>query len=290
MENRVKLIMLVGLPGSGKSTYAKHICEYYHPEIVICSSDSIRKELYGDESIQGDSSQVFNILHERVISYLNNGVSVFYDATNLTRKDRESIISKCPKFVQIEAHIIWNTIETCIEQDKNRDRTVGKQVIDHMVRKFQAPYYDEGIDNIKVVIEDNFSDYLYEKNCIDNMKISHDNHHHKLNIFEHCNSAKDMILSDDTCRDAASYHDIGKPYVKEFKDSKGNKTEEAHYYSHQNVGAWMSYGIMTANSIDTAWLISTHMDPFMGSKYYNRLPKFLKDRIDVLHNADVDAH
>ena len=50
---RPKCIILCGIPGSGKSTYAQSFEELGW---VHLSSDLIRKELYGDESIQvGDS-------------------------------------------------------------------------------------------------------------------------------------------------------------------------------------------------------------------------------------------
>jgi predicted kinase len=44
---------LIGLPGSGKSTFACKLQEMI-PNAVIVSSDTARKKLYGDESIQGD--------------------------------------------------------------------------------------------------------------------------------------------------------------------------------------------------------------------------------------------
>ena len=54
--------MLVGLPGSGKSTIAKKMIEK-NPNIKVFSSDSLRKELWGDENKQGDNSKLFNELH-----------------------------------------------------------------------------------------------------------------------------------------------------------------------------------------------------------------------------------
>jgi predicted kinase len=89
-------------------------------------------------------------MQKRAVEALNNGRDVIYDATNITRKDREGIIAVCPKFVKIECHIVWAPIETCLERDANRDRTVGKEVIDRMLKRFQAVYYDEGVDEIKV--------------------------------------------------------------------------------------------------------------------------------------------
>ena len=289
--NRPTLIILCGIPGSGKSTYAKNYIEQ-NCNTVHLSSDAIRKELYGDEDIQGNPGEVFALMQKRAVETLNNGHNVLYDATNITRKDRSGIIGVCPQFAKIECHIIWAPIEECIERDAKRERTVGKEVIDKMLKRFQAVYYDEGIDEIQIVKPDKFSDMKYYHDIINAMHIPHDNHHHTLGIQQHCKEAFETIECMTTNRallTAAWYHDIGKPYVKEFIDSKGNHCDEAHYYQHQCVGAWMSYG-MDEVTPKVAWLISTHMEPFFNSKYYKNLPPFLKKDIDLLHEADLAAH
>lgn len=289
--SRPSLILLVGIPGSGKTTYAKNYIEQHYNTIHL-SSDVIRKELYGDENIQGNPADVFSLMQKMAIKALNDGENVVYDATNITRKDRQGILSVCPKFAKIECHIIWAPIEVCIERDATRDRTVGKEVIDRMLKRFQAPYYDEGIDEINIVKPDNFDDEQYVKICMENMKIPHDNPHHTLSVYNHCIEAFNKLNSDGTWHQivyAAAIHDVGKPYVKSFTDSNGNPCEIAHYYQHQCTGAWLSYGFDRATPY-TAWLISTHMDPYFNSKYYKALPTFLKQDIDILHNADVNAH
>lgn len=288
--NRPSLILLVGIPGSGKTTYAKKYIEE-HPSIVHLSSDDIRKELYGDESIQGNPSEVFTLMQKRAVEFLNNGQSVVYDSTAVTRKDRAGIIAACPKFVKIECHIIWAPIETCIERDASRKRTVGKEVIDRMLKRFQAPYYDEGIDEIKVILPNEFDADKYWCECFEAMDIPHDNPHHTLNIYDHCGAAMEHALNNKYEWDivfAAIAHDIGKPYVKAFVDSKGNTCETAHYYQHNCVGAWMSYGL--EYNPFAAWLISVHMDPFLNTKYYNKLPVYLKKQVDLLHEVDLAAH
>lgn len=290
--NRPTLVLLCGIPGAGKTYYAKKYIEE-NPNTIHLSSDSIRAELYGDESIQGNPNEVFSIMQQRAICALNNGQSVVYDCTSITRKDRAGIIAVCPKFAKIECHIIWAPIELCIERDVARERTVSKEVIDKMLKRFQAPFFDEGIDEIKVVLPDGFKKDQYEFKITDDMEISHDNPHHTLSIVEHCYQAckyADFTLKadDDVCM-AAELHDIGKPYVKAFVDSKGNQCETAHYYQHQCVGSWMSYGIHNVTPY-MAWLISTHMDPFLNTKYYKNLPAYLKNKIDLLHEADVNAH
>lgn len=292
--NRTKLILLVGIPGSGKTTYAqKYIKE--HPNTVHFSSDAIRKELYGDERIQGDANQVFHCMGQSALKALNNGQNVVYDSTSMTRKDRASIISACPKFVRIEAHIIWQPIETCIERDATRERSVGKDVIDKMLKRFQAPFYDEGFDEIRIVRPEGFATSDYTWNMLDCMKIPHDNPHHKLNIYDHCVSATEYLKHDNRTKTnidmqiAALLHDVGKPYTKEFKNTSGEPSETAHFYQHHCVGSYISYGITNVTPY-IAWLISTHMDPFMNTKYYRTLPPFLKGKIDILNEADLAAH
>lgn len=300
--NRPTLIILVGPPGTGKTDYAKQLLKdaYYKDKTIHLSSDSIRQELYGDEAIQGDPNVVFSIMQKRAVEALNNDFNVIYDSTAMTRKDRAGIIAVCPKFAKIQCDVVWAPIETCIERDAARERTVGKAVIDKMLKRFQAPYYDEGIDNIYIYLSDkNFDAYKYTNNLIASMEIPHDNPHHTLNIFDHCAKAGNYMVKlgeYDVIWTAALYHDIGKPYVKSFTDSKGNPCDTAHYYQHQSVGSWMSYGMAAPidgpgyKMIDIAWLISTHMDPYLNTKYYNKLPAYLKKQVDLLHEADRNAH
>ena len=288
--DRVKLILLCGIPGSGKTTYATKYIEE-HPGTVHISSDKIRFELWGNEATQGDNNEVFYRMQTRAINALNFGSDVIYDCTNMTRKDRSNIIAACPKFVKIEAHVIWAPIETCIERDANRKRTVGKEVIDRMLKRFQPPYYDEGIDVIYLEWPDDFNPDEYSKNMWKKIKIPHDNPHHTLDINEHCleASANAMKFNNRELEYAALWHDIGKSYTKGFVDSKGNPCDTAHYYNHQNYSAWISYGLpFTTPTI--AWLIGAHMEPFGNTKYYNKLPEYLKRYVDMLHECDVNAH
>lgn len=293
--NRPSLILLVGIPGSGKTTYAEKYIKN-NPNTVHLSSDKIRAELWGNEATQGDNNEVFSLMQTRAIDALNNGQSVVYDATNITRKDRSYIITLCPKFAKIECHVIWAPIEICIERDEARERTVGTDVIDRMLKRFHAPYYDEGIDEIKIIKPDDFNEYAYPYGNVmmKAMKIPHDNPHHTYDVYDHCMEAHKLTTLkthdyfDDVCI-AAQYHDIGKPYVKAFMDSKGDPCEIAHYYQHQCVGTWISYGMPNTTPY-IAWLISTHMDPYLNTKYYNKLPVYLKKQVNLLHEADKNAH
>ena len=150
--NRPELILLCGLPGAGKTHFAQKLLQdsCYKGKTIHLSSDAIRAELWGNEAIQGDNNEVFDLMRSRAIEALNNGQNVIYDATNMTRKDRSAIISVCPKFAEIVCYVIWAPIEVCIERDAARERSVGREVIDRMLKRFQAPFVDEGFNSIFV--------------------------------------------------------------------------------------------------------------------------------------------
>lgn len=82
--NRPTLTMLCGLPGSGKSTYAKQLSD--ETNAIICNSDAIRRELFGNENLQENNDTVFKILHSRIKENLKSGHDVIYDATNIHSK------------------------------------------------------------------------------------------------------------------------------------------------------------------------------------------------------------
>lgn len=291
-----RLMMLVGLPGSGKSTWAeKYITE--NGNTVIIASDKIRKELFNDENSQEDNNRVFYEMEVRALNYLNKGVNVIYDATNVVRKRRKAFLDKLPTWVRKEAYVIWAPLEVCIERDSSRDRTVGKNVIWKMVKSYQPPFFDEGFNRIyyKYTINSDFDILNYITKIRFMMKEPHDNPHHKYDIYEHCEKAAEYILPyDHILREATRWHDCGKPYVKDFHNNKGELTDIAHYYNHQNVGSYLIPGIF-ANYTETyitpiSWLVNVHMDPYLDTKYYRNLPTFLKQKIDVLHKADESAH
>lgn len=84
------LNVLIGLPGCGKSYYANNFST--SEKVKIVSSDSVRKELYGSEEIQGDAREVFSLMFDRSKEYLSTGYDVIYDATNINMKKRYILI------------------------------------------------------------------------------------------------------------------------------------------------------------------------------------------------------
>lgn len=286
-----ELVVLIGPPGCGKSS----LSWWLYPRYKHFSSDEIREELFGDVNYQGDNNRVFYEMRKRSVEALKNGLSVVYDATNMSRKDRSGILQECPAYVNKVALVVWAPVQTCVERDEQRDRTVGQDVIYKMLKRFEAPYYDEGFDEIKY--ENNstmsFGDYAsYISKIID---ISQDNPHHTLSLKEHCEKTGKALFHESlSVYFAGQYHDIGKALTKTFTDAQGNPTEVAHYYGHAGMGAYMSYGLLStlpeSRQVEAPYLISHHMDPYLNTKYYQNLPSFIKRQIDIIHEADVSAH
>ena len=144
-------IMMVGIPGSGKSYYANKYLEENKFDLptVIISSDDYRKRLFGDENDQTHNSVLFNIINSDIRKYLISGVNVIFDATNTSLKNRLNTLRNihgvnCDKI----AWVIATPVDKCIEQDKNRERSVGVDVINKFVRSYQFPQKFEGFNHI----------------------------------------------------------------------------------------------------------------------------------------------
>ena len=290
-----ELVVLIGLPGAGKSTLGKQYIErrVCAGELfwTCCSSDKTRRMLYGDERIQGKPDTVFRNLHEDVERHLKEGTNVVYDATNVTRKNRKQIILLGKKYnCKIRAVVAWAPVDVCIERDAARDRTVGPAVIMKMLKRFEVPYFDEGFDTIDVYnTVDHFDEAAYDDKLLEDMKIPHDNPHHIYDVYDHCIAAQDCAKEhySPIIAQAARYHDCGKPLAKFFKD--GEIT--AHYYNHDNISGYLSLGLSKiTTALITGWLISNHMQPFFKSHYYMSLSPELKKQLDELHECDLKAH
>lgn len=293
-----KLFMLIGLPGAGKSEIAKQLA--IEENAVIFSSDALRKELYGDENIQDSPSKIFEEMQRRTINALKRGLNVVYDATNISRKKRKHLVSSISIPCKKIAYVVWAKYETCVERDSKRNRNVGIDVIKRMIKNFQPPYFDEGWNEIQFCLTDTpytIDDYESWLDC------NHDNPHHNNTVKEHTLKVIGEvsklnhleIKENDLCvlRFAASLHDIGKKFVKGFKNSRGEPSEIAHFYNHQFVGSYLTIGYSETLNLPTEqraliyWLINTHMDPFLHTKYSETLPSHLRYLLNLFHECDI---
>lgn len=305
-------IMLAGLSGAGKSTYAEDA--KYEPDMEVLSSDAIREELYGSRAVQSGNDKVFDLMLKRTREALKAGKNVIYDATNLVRKRRVSLLKQLPECRKI-CKIIWAPYKTCLEargftfSDFNDANSYHQSTyIYRMLQSFQTPLYAEGWDHIDIVARgERYSKFNLFRKLSD---IPHDNPHHEGSIWSHIvrviELAKEVTPEDgvhsnfmeSALVNLARYHDIGKLYTKGFTNSKGEPVMEAHYYGHQNASAYMTLGLNDLvapyfmTSIDYTLFISAlcefHMDPFFENPSYGKwLSSLGVNIINIFHELDI---
>lgn len=186
-----QLLFLIGVPGSGKSTYTQ---KYQELGYKVHSSDAIREELsrkakirelkennidFEEEDIKGDpndqsfSRKAFLIMFNRTVRDLNKGNNVIYDACNTNRRSRKQTINQikeeCPD-VKITAVVFDVDIDICKQRNEQRTkdgskvldkngneytvyREVPEEVIDRMYKALHDnfPSIEEGFDSLEII-------------------------------------------------------------------------------------------------------------------------------------------
>lgn len=141
------LIVLAGISASGKSTFRDLLLESNHFALVC--PDLIRKELYGDESIQGDGNKIFKKAFEDLGIFGDCHFDCIFDATNTTKKTRKQVIEKAkPHFDFILCYYFAPDLTKSIGNQKKRERQVPNDVLVRQVQQWETPTIDEGFDYV----------------------------------------------------------------------------------------------------------------------------------------------
>lgn len=304
-------VMLVGIPASGKTDYAMGLKQKGYK---IHSSNALREELFGDESVQKDNSLVFNELHRRIIRDLKNGEDCVYDATNISSNKRKHFIKQIGKIKCYKIAVLFSVpFDVCMTRNEQRGRHVPVDVIRKMYKNFQIPYYNEGWDDIQIMFDDVLDDRWDANRVLDVLDYyDQKNSHHSLTLGKHMEKCMSNLVGLSSnislCR-AGMYHDIGKPFCASFYNRNGEKDEDCHYYNHENVSSYdyllywgyrkkdSSYFEEEKNSaLYTAFLILNHMRPYTWKfeKTFDKYKKLWGEKIynDVmlLHECDKASH
>lgn len=298
----VKFYMMIGLPASGKSTIAKEIAK--KENAVIISTDDLRQELLNDVNSQENNNLIFKEAERRLKTNIEAGRNVIFDATNINYKKRRDWLSRFNKYAVKKIGILVATpYEECLERNAWRERKVPEEVIKRMYFNFYIPQYYEGFSDIQIVHNETLPVKL--NNLLKKMDMSQDNPHHTLTLKEHCMKVQEIINSQEHryyMRDIGLLHDIGKIETKTFVNTKGEKTDVAHYYNHEKVGAYISclnidelWQLTTPDLINRANLIQWHMLLHFDlsektiTKYKNMLGESTWKDLELLHKADCEA-
>lgn len=144
------LIIPLGIPGCGKSTWAKTLLDLKY---AIVSSDKIRKELFGSLSAahmredgtpldpaqrQKNNEKVFDIFHSKIEERLTHGVDVFADATNLSRLARLRLVDIArATFAQTHVLLFKNPTEAMLRNERrDEDEKVPHEAMMDMYAKY----------------------------------------------------------------------------------------------------------------------------------------------------------
>jgi len=143
----MKLVLTVGLAGSGKSTYLAKLGSN------AIASDEMRRLLADDPTDQTIHKQVFATVRYLVRARLAIGRPVTYvDASHLTRWERRPYILIARKYgCRIEALYFDVPLDVCLDRNRARHRVVPDDAIREMAKKLQPPTREEGFDKVITV-------------------------------------------------------------------------------------------------------------------------------------------
>jgi predicted kinase len=285
--------MLIGLPGSGKSTYAKKYL--LNDNTVYLASDDLRIEMFGFED-QTHNEELFNKMNKRCKEALQNGKDVIYDATNLARKRRKHFISTVCKGFDVDAILFCCPIDIIQARNITREeRHLPDDKLEQLISNIDVPVYYEGFKNIYIFSSYEYQDLMLSAEYEKTYKYNQYNPHHNKTLGGHIDDVLLYIFhnfrGDRILETVAMFHDLGKMYTRVFDEDL-----IAHYYRHEKVSAYL-YACHIANSNimmkklqpndydeQVLLLITHHMDLFnpnttklkllLGDDLYNLLEKF----------------
>ena len=300
------LLMLCGLPCSGKSTKAEEFAKEYNA--TIFSSDSLREEMFGDVNDQGHNQELFVELHKRIKGRLIDGKSVIYDACNINYKRRMAFLAELKKIPCEKICILMATsYEECLRRNAERERKVPEEIIKRMYMNFNIPYWYEDWNDIRII---GTQASRYNVDEVVNSLVGYDqgNLHHSLSLGDHlwkaydiyCNSYLSLDDGDDVSAMATILHDMSKPFCRTEVNSRGVNDGNVHYYNHQFVSAYDSLFVNTLHDrLDVAIRIMWHMQPYFwekenNEKLHNKYRQLWGEELyrDVMriHAADKATH
>ncbi len=141
------VVLTIGLPGSGKTTWFKR------RGVTPLSSDLLRSLLFDDIAEQRWQGLVFSTLRSLLRARLIAKMPWNYvDATNLSPHERRQWIKMAKSFgYDVQAVFFDVPLEICMERNKRRERTVSDDIMKKMAERLRAPDFKEGFSKITVV-------------------------------------------------------------------------------------------------------------------------------------------
>ncbi len=134
-----RLIVMVGLPASGKSTLSDRLKA---KGVTYLNRDSIREQLYGDASILGQTREVSAVLYKQLEEGCDKDAIIVADNTHIALNHREGTYTRAfdKGYTDFVVLLLHTPLEECIRRNKLRKRQVAEDVI----RSMHETLYGDG--------------------------------------------------------------------------------------------------------------------------------------------------
>jgi len=153
---RPSIVVLCGPAACGKSTFAKR---HFRPTQVV-SSDWARALVCDDERDQRFNAQAFALVYFLVEQRLTLNRLCVIDSTALTTQARKELLDLARKHhVPATLMLFSAPLETCVERDEKRERSVGRAIVERQYQVFEQSRLtipQEGFDQVVELQEGDF--------------------------------------------------------------------------------------------------------------------------------------
>lgn len=153
----MELIMLCGIPTSGKSTYVKKLksMPYWENAVVLSTDNYIEEEAKRlgktyNEIFDDTISDATRELELQLNMAKDKGKDIIWDQTNLSIKARKNKHRKIPSFYR--RTLVWFqiTLEEALERNKHREgKFIPESILKGMYHQFEVPTLYEPFDFIE---------------------------------------------------------------------------------------------------------------------------------------------